>query len=96
VVRLADARVLLTGAPGFIGSHLTRKLVTEGADVHVLSPSVSTVYPSRLLDLRGKITLHEGHERLDSAPRHSLTEGLAKTIEWYTVELANAESAFDI
>jgi nucleoside-diphosphate-sugar epimerase len=29
--------------------------------VHTLTPSVSAVYPSRLLDLRGKITLHEGN-----------------------------------
>jgi dTDP-glucose 4,6-dehydratase len=58
---IRDASALVTGGVGFIGSHLTRRLVAEGADVHVLDPEVSTLYPRRLLDLRGKITLHEGN-----------------------------------
>jgi UDP-glucose 4-epimerase len=61
MARLADARVLVTGASGFIGSHLTRRLVAEGADVHALDPAVSAVYPTRLLDIRADITLHEGN-----------------------------------
>ena len=58
---LSSSRVLVTGAAGFIGSHLTRRLVAEGAEVHALSDMVSSVYPTRLIDLRGKITLHEGN-----------------------------------
>ncbi len=58
---LAKARVLVTGAAGFIGSHLTRRLVGEGADVHVITAEVSSMYPARLLDLRGSIVLHEGN-----------------------------------
>src|SRR5438067_5211229 len=58
---LNDSRVLVTGAAGFIGSHLTRRLVAEGAEVHVLTSEVSSVYPGRLLDLRGTITVHEGN-----------------------------------
>ncbi|MBV9411085.1 MAG: SDR family NAD(P)-dependent oxidoreductase [Acidimicrobiia bacterium] len=54
-----DKRVLVTGATGFIGSHLTRRLVNEGAEVHVLTSSVSSVYPVRLVDLQGRITVHE-------------------------------------
>ena len=57
---LRDARVLVTGATGFIGSHLTRRLVAEEADVHALTSRVSSVFPARLSDLRGRITLHEG------------------------------------
>ncbi|HKN49566.1 MAG TPA: GDP-mannose 4,6-dehydratase, partial [Actinomycetota bacterium] len=57
---LADARVLVTGASGFIGSHLTRRLVAEKADVHALTSTVSSVFPVRLLDLREQLTLHEG------------------------------------
>jgi UDP-glucose 4-epimerase len=34
---LAGARVLVTGASGFIGSHLCRRLATLGAEVHGLS-----------------------------------------------------------
>jgi nucleoside-diphosphate-sugar epimerase len=61
MAELSSSRVLVTGAAGFIGSHLTRRLVAEGAEVHALSDEVSSVYPTRLIDLRGKITLHEGN-----------------------------------
>lgn len=58
---LAGSRVLVTGATGFIGSHLVRRLVAEGTEVHALTSRVSAVYPDRLRDLRGGITLHEGN-----------------------------------
>jgi nucleoside-diphosphate-sugar epimerase len=53
-------KALVTGASGFIGSHLTRRLVADGHEVHALTSAVSSVYPVRLLDLRGSIALHEG------------------------------------
>lgn len=53
--------MLVTGATGFIGSHLTRRLVTEGAEVHALTSTVSSVFPLRLLALREDITLHGGN-----------------------------------
>ena len=58
---LRDARVLVTGADGFIGSHLTRRLVAEGAEVHVLTMEVSPIFPHRIVDLRGAIAIHEGN-----------------------------------
>jgi nucleoside-diphosphate-sugar epimerase len=56
---LSGRRVLITGASGFIGSHLTRRLVADGAIVHALTSTVSSVYPARLLEIRDQITLHE-------------------------------------
>ncbi|HVF94309.1 MAG TPA: NAD-dependent epimerase/dehydratase family protein, partial [Sphingomonas sp.] len=46
--------VIVTGGSGFIGSHLVRRLVAAGADVHLLARSVET--PTRLSDL--PIRLH--------------------------------------
>jgi nucleoside-diphosphate-sugar epimerase len=55
---LAGIPVLVTGATGFIGSHLTRRLVREGAEVHAVTSTVSSVYPVRLLDVRDDLRLH--------------------------------------
>ncbi|HEY1636133.1 MAG TPA: GDP-mannose 4,6-dehydratase [Acidimicrobiales bacterium] len=60
MAELVGARVLVTGATGFIGSHLVRRLVDDEAEVHALTSTVSSVYPVRLLDLRERINLHEG------------------------------------
>jgi UDP-glucose 4-epimerase len=58
---LGGARVLVTGATGFIGSHLCRRLLGDGAEVHALTSTVSSVYPVRLVDIRDRITLHGGN-----------------------------------
>jgi len=49
---LRDARILVTGACGFIGSHLTRRLVLEGADVHAVD--VAETY--RIKDVKEDIS----------------------------------------
>ena len=56
-----DARALVTGAGGFIGSHLVRRLLDDGVEVHGVTSAVSSVYPIRLVDLRDRITLHEAN-----------------------------------
>jgi nucleoside-diphosphate-sugar epimerase len=60
VTDLRDQAVLVTGASGFIGSHLVRRLLQDGARVHALSSVVSSVYPQRLAEVRDRIVLHEG------------------------------------
>ena len=70
---LVGARVLVTGATGFIGSHLTRRLVEHGAHVHALTSTVSSVYPVRLVDIRNRITLHGGN-LCDSGAMASVVE----------------------
>jgi UDP-glucose 4-epimerase len=61
VAALAGRRVLVTGASGFIGSHLAKRLVRDGAEVHALTSAVSSVLPTRLLDVRTDLTIHGGN-----------------------------------
>ncbi len=50
--------VLVTGAGGFIGSHLVRRLTKLGHDVHILVRPEST--PERIADLLPQLTRHDG------------------------------------
>jgi nucleoside-diphosphate-sugar epimerase len=58
---LRDKHVLVTGGAGFIGAHLVQRLVDDGADVHVLTSEVSSLFPGRLLEIKSDITVHEGN-----------------------------------
>src|SRR3954470_6067895 len=50
------ARILVTGASGFLGSALVRRWTASGHDVHALVRSSSSLV--RLEPMRGAITLH--------------------------------------
>ena len=54
---LAGQRVLVTGATGFIGSHLARRLVVQGAEVAVFMRASSD--PCLLADVLDRVAVHE-------------------------------------
>lgn len=74
------ARVLVTGGTGFVGSHLVRRLVAEGGEVHVTTRSDPSAVPWRLADLGERITLH----RLELGDPAAV-EGLVATVGPTTV-----------
>ena len=55
---LRGRRVLVTGATGFIGSALARRLLKDGADVHVLVRAGSS--PRKLGAAWSRVTRHVG------------------------------------
>lgn len=59
------AVVLLTGATGFLGSHIARALLVEGHEVKAPNRRGSSF--SRLQDIQGEISWHctDGHDGLD-------------------------------
>lgn len=65
---LRDKRVLVTGGTGFIGSHLTRRLLSYGADTAVTTKYNSIVDNVRVVDLWNDVTVIEADLRnLDSS-----------------------------
>ncbi len=57
---LSGRPVLVTGADGFVGSHLTEKLVEFGAHVHVFVRATSSGMLHNIGHLRGRIVVHRG------------------------------------
>ena len=57
---LSGRTVLVTGADGFAGSHLTEALVSYGANVHVLIRATSSGMLHNIDHLQRKITIHRG------------------------------------
>ena len=64
----ADRTVLVTGADGFMGSHLSEALIWIGADVHAFVRATSSGALNNLSHLRGRLTVHWG----DLTDRHSV------------------------
>ncbi|WP_254272254.1 GDP-mannose 4,6-dehydratase [Haloarcula marina] len=76
--RFADRPVFVTGADGFVGSHLTERLVEAGANVHVFVRATSSGELRNIRHLRDDITVHRG----DLRDKHSVSQALAALQEY--------------
>ena len=73
---VAGKRALVTGAGGFIGSHVVRALLAEGAEVYAMSSSVSSLLPVRLADVAADVRIVEA-----SVADRSAMEAMARSVK---------------
>lgn len=66
-----DERVLITGATGFIGSHLTRRLIEEGFEVGIIKRENSNVW--RISDLIKNLSIYDA----DLRDLHKVSEAIS-------------------
>ena len=82
------SRVLVTGAHGFIGSHLTRALIGEGYEVGILRREASDLH--RLRDLGGQVVHHVADLRdpasVQAAVEVACPEAVIHLATYYAVE----------
>ncbi|AOW80035.1 dTDP-glucose 4,6-dehydratase [Halodesulfurarchaeum formicicum] len=71
--KLAGRPVFVTGADGFVGSHLTEKLVEYGAEIHVLVRATSSGELNNIRQFSEDVTVHRG----DLRDKHSVKEALS-------------------
>jgi dTDP-glucose 4,6-dehydratase len=80
--RLENRPVFVTGADGFVGSHLTERLVASGANVHVFVRATSSGELRNIRHLQDDLTIHRG----DLRDKHSVSEAL-KSVQEYSETL---------
>lgn len=71
--RLRDRSVFVTGADGFVGSHLVDTLCEMGADVHAFVRATSSGELHNIRHRTNEITVHRG----DLRDKHSVQEALS-------------------
>lgn len=76
--RLEERPVFVTGADGFVGSHLTERLVELDANVHVFVRATSSGELRNIRHLQDEITVHRG----DLRDKHSVTGALEAISEF--------------
>lgn len=76
--RLDERPVFVTGADGFVGSHLVDKLVEHNADVHVFVRATSSGELNNIRHRRDDITVHRG----DLQDKHSVERALSTFVDY--------------
>lgn len=77
--KLAERTVFVTGADGFVGSHLVDTLVEYDADVHVFVRATSSGELNNIRHQSENVTVHRG----DLRDKHSVKQALS-TLEGYS------------
>lgn len=72
--KLYGKTVFVTGADGFVGSHLSEYLVNAGADVHLFIRSTSSGEVNNIDEIIGKVKIYRG----DIADPHSVKLAIRK------------------
>lgn len=99
---LREGPVLVTGATGFIGSHLARRLVKDGCDVHVLHRPGASL--ARIADLEGSLTAWAAdlrdRDRVESvvarvAPRHAFHLANATDLRFLDADLERVRESVE-
>jgi len=75
---LADKKIFVTGATGFIGSHLIRRLLKEGTEVHALIMKDDDQF--RINDIIGNLTVWYGDLRDYSSIRVTIKDSRPQII----------------
>jgi dTDP-glucose 4,6-dehydratase len=70
--KLAERSVFVTGADGFVGSHLVDKLIKDGANVHAFVRATSSGELNNIRHHTDEVTLHRG----DLRDKHSVESAL--------------------
>jgi Nucleoside-diphosphate-sugar epimerases len=70
---LSNRPVFITGADGFVGSHLVDRLVGFGADVHVFVRATSSGELNNIRRYTDDVTVHRG----DLRDKHSVDRALS-------------------
>jgi len=76
--QLEDRPVFVTGADGFVGSHLTDRLIEAGANVHIFVRATSSGELKNIRHQTEDLTVHRG----DLRDKHSVKEALSALSEY--------------
>jgi len=85
---LRDRTVLVTGASGFIGSHLAERLIEEGAEVHVLNQRDCDLF--RLREVASRLTMWTG-DLTDDSSVGSCIRGAKPQVVFHLATVRNVE-----
>ncbi len=95
--QLSDRTVFVTGADGFVGSHLTERLVDAGANVHVFVRATSSGELQNIRHLSSSVTVHRGNLRDPTSVRTALAtlEGHDEAIVFHLGAQAHVGESWD-